>query len=277
MSKLKGVKEVILNKKLWINIAAMIGVVLVAFLLVNFWLRGYTNHGQQLELPDYVGTHVNQAIDHAEAHSFQIVITDSLFIVGKEGGEILSQTPTPLSKVKEGRKIFVTISKFDADKISVAKLPVLYGKNFERKRKELKQGYELNAEIVGTQYDPGPAGHIMSVIYKGDTIITRKGRKNNINLEKGEKLEFILSKKGEGKLDIPDLLCLSYREARFLLESYDVDVQIFEDGGIEDLESSYIWRQQPAYAPGAKITMGSLMEVYVTQHKPSFCPESRQF
>ena len=274
MNKLKSILEVLKVKRLWIHVLAIAAAILLSIFIVSWWLGSYTHHGQELVMPDYIGTQLDKAQIHAEDKTFEIIVTDSLFIVGKSGGEILNQTPTADSKVKEGRKIFVTVSKHDADQIPVAKLPILYGKNYERKKKELKQGYELKSKVVDYSYDPGPANHILSVIYNGDTIITKNGRKNDVSLEKGGTLEFILSKKGEGQLDIPDLLCMTYREARFLLESYEVDVQVFEDGGITNLESSYVWRQTPSYSSDGKIRMGSLIELYVTQYRPSFCPDS---
>lgn len=271
---LNRIKNIIKHKGLWKHIALIALTILLFFFLVNIWLKSYTLHGQKLKTEDYIGQQVNIAKRHAKSNTFQMVTVDSVFVVGRSGGEILRQTPLPGHNIKEDRKIYVTITKYDADKIKISQLPILYGKDFSRKKRELKQGYELNSEIAGYRYDPGAADHILMVIYGKDTIVTSRGRKENYNLEKGSKLKFVLSKSRGGLLEIPDLLCKTYSESRFLLESYNVNIQVFEDGGITDLDNAFVWRQTPAYRANATIEMGSKVELYLTQYAPSFCPES---
>ena len=60
---------------------------------ILFWLSMYTNHGQKLEMPDYVSTHLDDASDDAEDKSFEIIVNDSIHIVGEPGGMIRSQNP----------------------------------------------------------------------------------------------------------------------------------------------------------------------------------------
>ena len=57
-------------------------------MLTLLWLRFYTNHGQELEMPDYIGVQLDEASKNAEDKTFQIVVTDSVHIVGTAGGEI---------------------------------------------------------------------------------------------------------------------------------------------------------------------------------------------
>ncbi len=277
MKVVKSILSILKSKRFWVNIAFLVLAVILAISIVNYWLKSYTHHGQQIEMSDYVGEDLNMSIDHSAEQSFQMIVVDSIFVVGKKGGTILRQTPKAGDIVKQDRKVYVTTTKYEADKIKVSQLPILYGKNYKRKKRELKQGYELNSKIIAHKYDPGPAEHILMAIYGLDTIVTRGGRQDRIELEAGSTIKFILSKKRGGLLELPDLLCKTYGEAKFLLESYQVNIQIFEDGGITDIDNAIIWKQSPAYGSSKAVEMGTNFELYLTQYRPSFCPETDMF
>ncbi len=277
MPILKTISSILVSKYFWKNLALLTIAGLILLNIVSFWLKQYTHHGQQLKMPDYVGRDLKISQDHAQERSFVMVVSDSIFVVGKSGGIILRQTPKAGDIVKQDRKVYVTITKYEADKIKVSQLPILYGKNFKRKKKELKQGYELNAEVVGHRYDPGPADHILMAIYGRDTIVTAKGRKDQVELKAGSTIKFVLSKRRGGLLELPNLLCKTYGEARFLLESYQADIKILEDGGITDLENAFVWKQSPAVGSSKTIEMGSTVKLFLTQERPSFCPEYQEF
>ena len=46
----------------------------------------YTRHGQSLELPDYNGWNLEEALTDAADKSFRMAVLDSIHIVGKPGG-----------------------------------------------------------------------------------------------------------------------------------------------------------------------------------------------
>ena len=238
--------KIFLSKKIWVNVVFIAAFLIVCFLAVSIWMKMYSKHGQKIELNDFQGMNMEDATQLAGENDFQIVVTDSVHIIGKEGGEILNQNPKMGAKVKKGRKIYVSTSKYNADEVTLSDLPSLYGKNFERKQKELKIGYKIDAEIAGYTYDPGPENYIMTVIYEGDTIRSRSVNKTNTRIEKGGKLEFILSEKSGGKVPVPDLRCKTFLEARFILSVYKLEIgDVQERFDVVDKESSFIWKQDP--------------------------------
>jgi len=233
------------------------------------WLRFYTNHGQQLELPDYTEMNLEEAKKDAERKSFRMVVNDSIHIVGKKGGEIISQNPTAKSMVKENRKIYVTITKYAADLISVASLPTLYGTEYNSKCRDLKY-LEINCKIKGYRHDVGEKDHILEVYHNGELIVSNIGRKNNVKIEKGATLEFILSKKSGAEITVQDYKCKTLAEARFLIENSGLDLtQITENGPITHTEGAYIVAQNPF--PDQIIESGSPITVKIQQEKPADC------
>jgi len=235
------------------------------------WLKHYTRHDQKLELPDYTSWILNDAVLDASEQSFRISILDSVHIVGKRGNEILQQSPSPGSLVKENRMIYVTITKSNADNISVDRLPILYGKNYERKKRELYQSFEIECKIVGRKFDPGEPGHILAVIYNGETISDRQGRKGDILIEKGTTLNFIISERQGGRLEIPDLVCKTFAEAQFIIENSGLTLgEIITDGNIGIVDSAYVTGQVPDPAEG-QMRMGDEIKLSLTAKKPIDC------
>lgn len=242
----------------------------IFFLCVFLWLKIYTHHGQELELPDYVGFQYEDAQKDARRNKFRMSVLDSIHILGKPGGLILKQDPPPHSLVKERRMIYVTITKRSPDKILSGRLPEMYGKNYERKKRELADHFEIKTKVIDTRFDPGDAGQILEVRYKGKTIIDSRGRENDVPIEKGDMLEFIISEKSGGIVEVPDLICKTYEEAKFLLENLGLMVgDVNQQGEIDFLDASFVVNQQPA--EGEEIMMETPIMLSVSNNKPSDC------
>ncbi len=254
------------SKYFWTQVGLMI---LAAGLLVGliFFILGiYTHHGEKISIPGLTGLQVDLATRQAEKDGFEVVVTDSVFIVGKNGGVVLAQNPEKGTFAKEGRKIYVTLTKFMPDMIPISALPALYGKNFELKKKVLVEGYEIQSVIVGQMYDAGEPGSILRVMYNNDTIIDAKGVRDNVSLPKGSKLQFIVSTNEGGQMEVPDLICRSYDEATFTVGT---NFQISVSNG---LGGKYIVSQDPAYTPGLKVNRGTTIFVELSNTRPPNCP-----
>lgn len=255
-------------------IAKHIGLIAVTTILLiivlQWFLRIYTNHGQKLILPDYVDMKLEDAGKKAATETFEIIPNDSIFVVSKPGGIILSQNPEPGAIVKEGRKVYVTLTKHNADQIKVQRLPLMYGKDFERKKKELKLGFEIESEIVGYRFDPGPPNYILAVLYQQDTIISARGRDNEYEIPKGATLGFVLSKETGASLNVPDLICMGKEEAGFLLSALKLHIEFYDEAENSG-ENLYVVRQEPRYDPQANIIMGDTVRIWLSPYKLVDC------
>ena len=133
-------------------------------------------------------------------------------------------------------------------------------------------GYKIESKIVGEKYDPGPPGHILEVIYKGDTIVTRRNRVKDLSIPKGEALGYIISKNTGGRVEVPNLVCETYATAKFILSSYKLKLGGADaDGTVTDFDNAYVWRQEPAYAADKRVAMNSEIKIFLTQAKPPQC------
>lgn len=254
-------------KHVLLALAFIIGIIYLTLL----WLRIYTHHGQKIALENMVGKSVTEAAKIADKHDFELVVNDSVFIVGKPGGLITDQNPKAGALVKQGRKIYITITKSDADKIRLADLPELYGNPFEQKKTELSYR-DIDAEIRSFAYDPGEPNHILEVWYKGERIISATEKKNDVLINKGDVLEFVLSERQGGEVIVPDLRCQDIEAARFLLETRKLEMgDVIRKGDFAEGDFLYVISQNPPYDGVTSITMGQKVSVTVSTTRPVDC------
>lgn len=253
------------------NILYMLLTVVGIVVMLTFWLRFYTEHNNVIPIPKLEELYIEDAKKKASEKTFEIIVFDSVFVLGRPGGIVLNQNPKPGSNAKRGRKIYVSISKTEADKIAVAELPVLYGNEYNLKKIEL--GYRgINTRIRGRKYDPGEPDHILEVWYKDQLIISRDEYKSNVKISVGDELEFVLSEAGGGEIQIPNLICLKYEEASFIINSSRLKVgEIQKTDDITEISEAYVISQFPQYVPREKITMGSTINLVISRYKPEDC------
>ena len=200
---------------------------------------------------------------------------DSIHKVDMPGGVILSQNPPAGSKVKENRKIYVDVTKYEADLIPLRDLMVMYGQGYERTAEGLSY-QSINSEIRDYIHDSGEPDHIMQVWYDGKLIDGESGRKRDVMIKKGGTLSFTLSKSDGGPIQIPNLICRPYSQLNFILKSSGLAlgaIDVPEGVAITDRNSAVVIAQDPEYAEGATMLIGSQMRVTIQQEKPESCGE----
>ena len=102
------------NKYFWLNLIAMVAVVILLLFGVMKWLDVYTRHGEAVVVPDVKGMTVGEAEMLLRNHGLVCVVSDSNYVKNKPAGSILELNPSAGQKVKEGRTIYLTINTLDA-------------------------------------------------------------------------------------------------------------------------------------------------------------------
>lgn len=249
------------------------GILLLFFLLFLFlsskWLSCYTNHGQQLVVPDLINLKFDAANKLAQDKSFELIISDSIFVLNQEPSLILVQKPLPEAMVKEGRKIYVTISKVMADLVT---MPNLKGGNddFSQYSRKLER-LGITAKIVEREYSIRlERNTILKIRYNGEDITDNV--KAGFKVPMGSMVEFVVSDRRGGTVDIPNLACKTFEEADFLITSNKLKVgSITLDKTVTDQASAYVKRQVPAYAPSQSVGVGAPIDLVLTQQLPGNC------
>lgn len=101
------------NKYFWVNITAMIAVMVLAVFVVLKGLDVYTRHGEAVVVPDVKGMTVDEAAKMLRNHGLSCVVSDSNYVKNKPAGMVLDLNPGVGQKVKEDRTVYLTINTLD--------------------------------------------------------------------------------------------------------------------------------------------------------------------
>lgn len=101
-------------KRYWnlIQYLFYIGLILtVVGLIMDFILMPiYVRYGQAIILPDTQGMEIEEATKLLENRGFKVITKEPKFATTLEPGHVYEQTPAPLSRVKTGRRVYLTPS-----------------------------------------------------------------------------------------------------------------------------------------------------------------------
>jgi len=256
---LTEIKLFLTNKRFLLNLLGILLFLIIVIWGVLTWLKIYTNYGQQLMLTDYVDMHISEAIDDANKNSFEIIVNDSVHIVGKPGGIIQTQNPPGGALVKEKRKIYVRVTKYQADQVDLGGI-ALYGQNFPMKKAALeRKGIKTN--VIGRRFESFADNIILEVSQNGQTLISRSKEPKNVIVDKGSTLDFIISTSEGGTSPIPDLIGNPFNRAGFLAPEFDIE--IINRGDVIDVTSAIIESQSPEYDGLSSLPHGSTIRVRV--------------
>ena len=257
------------------NFTGMILLIAALLLMTSWWMRCYTNHGESLQVHNYIGIPLEDAIKKANSRTFSIIVNDSIFVVGKPPLEVLEQDPKPLSRVKEERKIYLTVSKASPDMVN---LPDISNGNedFDQYRRKLRS-HSINAKIIDRKFSNKlEPNTIIEVLYNGEKIT--KELQDGYEVPMGCTLEFVVTERGGGTVPIPNLVCKDYDAASFLIGNFSLNIgSIITDATVTDQNSAYVWKQLPRHRAGVNMRIGEQIDLYLTQNRPENCQSQDDF
>jgi hypothetical protein len=153
------------NKYFWLNLIAMMAVVILLLFGVLKWLDVYTRHGEAVVVPDVKGMTVGEAEMLLRNHGLVCVVSDSNYVKNKPAGSILELNPSAGQKVKEGRTIYLTINTLD---VPLRLVPDVADNSSVRQAqaKILAAGFKLSEnELISGEKD-----WVYGVKYKGHQL-----------------------------------------------------------------------------------------------------------
>lgn len=236
--------------------AAIVGALVFGFFYI--YLPSTTNHGESISVPKITGMQLADAEEFLDEQNLRYFINDSSYNSDKKPFEILTQDPAPDSKVKENRKIYISINMKNPPMI---KMP------------RLIDGSVKNAELILKSYDlrkgkivPIPdlqAGAVLKQFVNGKEIapgdMIPKG--SVVDLHVGDGL-------GNTEFEVPDVVGMPVDEASALLLGQQLQIgSIFyvQDSG---KPTGTVVRQRPFAEVDAKIRVGEMVDLWVAGDEP---------
>lgn len=150
------------NRFFWLNILAMIIVLVAVVYGVLKGLDVYTRHGQAVTVPDIKGMSVAQAQQLLLNRGLSGVVSDSTYVKKLPAGSILDHNPSAGQRVKQGRIVYLTINTLS---VPLCNVPDVADNSSLRQAEArlLAAGFRLDS----IRKIPGEIDWVYSVEYKG--------------------------------------------------------------------------------------------------------------
>lgn len=238
------------------NLIAIIIVVLLLFIGVSFVLNNTTRHGESLTVPDIKGLKMEDAEKLLASKNLKFIITDSLFFDDKPKNSVLDQNPSPQSKVKEGRIVYITLNSNEAPLVSI---PNLIDVSL-RQAQVMLQSVGLKAGRL--IYKPDIAQNVVL-----EQLYGNQSSAPGTKIPKGSTIDLVLGDGlGQGDVSLPDLTGMTLEEARNLLSSSALGVgSVVYQGAVKDSAAAKVFRQTPAFAEGVMVGSGQAIDLFLKQ------------
>ena len=245
-------KENILKKYPWIlHVLVMIGISIVILAVAFFFIRLYARQGKEYEMPDYVGKNIAEAMATNEI-DLDFVVQDSIFRKDSEGGIILTQDPKGGTMVKSGRKVYVSITAYNADD---AIMPELAGLSVRQAVSEL---YALGLTVGRLTFVEDPyKNSVVEQTCKGRTLYAGQ------QIARGSVVDLVVgSGDGTGENSVPFVIGKTSDKARKDILSVSLNVGEEHFRGVKNKATAVVYRQEPDYTGVNKYPYGTNVELW---------------
>lgn len=144
------------------------GVVTLAILIcLVVWLRGYTQHGVEVEVEDVRGMVEAEAEPLLAAQGLRLIVVDSTYSDKVPFGTIVEQDPKPMSHAKHGRAVYVTINATTRRQVT---MPDLQDMSYRQAETTLR-GMGLQVDTI-YEYEPSEYKDLVLDVKAGDESLT---------------------------------------------------------------------------------------------------------
>jgi beta-lactam-binding protein with PASTA domain len=233
--------------------------VLASGLVLGFfyvYLPLTTHHGETIVVPKITGMNLGELESYLDQRNLAYFVDDSSYSGGTRPHTVLTQEPAPGEKVKEGRKIYISVA--------MSRPPVI-------KMPKLTEGSAKVAQLILKSYDL----EIGQVKFVPD-LATNQVLKQQVNgqdiapgapIAKGTKVDLVVGDgQGNQEIPIPTLVNMPEDEARTLLAGQGLQVgEVFKQAAEEGQTPGTVVRQRPVPAPNITIHTGQLMDLWIAE------------
>ncbi|WP_258105150.1 PASTA domain-containing protein [Marinoscillum sp. MHG1-6] len=263
------------KERTWKHLLINLGIITalaITFILVFFYsyLPNITNHGESITVPDVRGLTVDELDDFLGSRNLRFEVTkDSGYSATEKPLSVLKQVPLPDAKVKENRKIYVTLN---------AKTPPLI------RMPKLIEGSVKNATLILQTYDL-VLGDIIYVPDRDLNYVLKQqidGREvmEGEKIPKGSKIDLVAGDGlGQQQLSAPNLIGYDLESAQIAIigsglkvgeitrdkENVAVVTTVDSKGNAASYRTKVrpgcIYKQSPT--KGEEMTLGQTMDLWV--------------
>lgn len=229
-------------------ILAVAIVILLCIFYFYLYLPHITNHGESITVPSVEGLPITKVEAFLASHDLRYEVNDSSYSADYPPLTVLKQYPAAGAKVKENRKIFVSVNRKNPPTVKMPDLidgslinaeAVLRGSELKRGKIRLVRGPFLNVvkemQVEGNKIAPG------------------------VLVPKGTMVDLVVMDGGSNKLPSPNVLGFTFEDAKVNILGSNLNIGNVHLLG--DTTGGVILKQEPT--PGQEIMVGDVVDVWI--------------
>ena len=263
-----------------VGVLIHLGIILLLATVGGLWffysyLPSATHHNETVTVPDLEGIHLDNIDEFLTQRNLNYeVLTDSGFTDAYDPQTVLVQYPLAGSKVKENRKIFLTLNATNPPKV---KMPALVDGSVKNAQLVL-ESYGL--QLGSIEYVPDLAQNaVLEQRYNGQKIAAGE------MISKGTRIDLLVGDGlGNTLLEVPNLMGLEMEEAEVVIIGSGLKVggTLFRDPSLSDRDPKdqaqqqqdrlVIVRQRPE--AGSNIRIGEEVDLWLDRYRDEQPTES---
>lgn len=262
---LMAFKEFVKSKAFWVHLGLIVASFFALMVIVFFVLKAYTRHGDEYIVPEIEGKQLSEAQQLDELSHFELVVIDSIFQEETPAGMVLSQEPMAGSKVKKGRKIYITVTSESGDDVA---MPLCTDLSLKTAVQSLT---DIGLKIGTISFVPG---HISNIV--ANQKIGGRSVRPNEKVKRGERVDLVVEMNIDNSTtNMPDILGKTEQEAEKMLWSAGLNVGKKTFEGHKDNKHSRVVSYTPTFRG---LTLGTTVSLtFVNDTKSSYRKKLRSF
>jgi eukaryotic-like serine/threonine-protein kinase len=231
-------------------VLAVILLIVLCVLYFYAYLPGTTNHGETITVPNVEGLPLERVAEFLEEHDLRYEINDSSYSEDYPPLTVLKQVPVSGSKVKENRKIYVTVNRLKPPTVPVPDLidvslinadALLKGSELRRGKIHLVRGPFLNL--------------VKEIQIGGKTVMP------GVRIPKGTIIDLVVMDGGSKNLPAPNVVGMSLEDAKIPLLGSNLSIGEIHLLGDTTGGKAVILKQNPP--PQENIQVGDVVELWI--------------
>jgi beta-lactam-binding protein with PASTA domain len=243
--------------KTWPNLLKHVSLIIGIFLVLTLgffyiYLPSLTNHGETITVPDLEGMPMDDLDEFLVERNLRYEVSDSSFSSNYPALTVLSQFPKAGSRVKESRKVYLTVNSFNPP---TTRMPDLIDRSLRNAQLELNS-YELVRGKIN--FRPSPYENaVLEAKFEGESI--EPGTK----IPKGSVIDLVVGDGyGNRRFTLPSFVGMPFDEVKISITGMSLRLGSIINQGDSAQASGFIYKQIPE--EGQVVKVGEAIDLWVT-------------
>lgn len=238
--------------------------------VVSIVLGIVTQHGREITVPDMSGLTFEECLKVAGDSGVNVEIGDSVYVRRMKPGAVFSQLPKAGSKVKNGRRILVTVNAMNPKKVS---MPSLVGMSMRQAKAEISSKGLILGNLIYTE--DMATNNVLRQLYRGKDI------EAGTTIESGATINLVVGLNNEdGITFVPNVIGQKYQRAVDAIQENSLNLgKAYFDSTVKtysDSLNAVVYSQKPDASSRYTLTMGSQVGISLTMDQTKV-PDSHVF